>query len=569
MPDVHDKFDTDGALHAGHHTLGVGPLQAYPGKAGKDLADQMLLKQRDWNDVGRNVLLNGSMEAWNETTASNDYPDGTPYNWGFFWCIGGRGTVRKATKLTVPASRDEKATSWFPLDPAGSIQYFYSEGIKVVPGETHHFGVWGRTQNDIAPVKIALAYYWDVAGNTNPGPFAGTGVTVMPNTNLTSEWQLFEADLVVPATAAYLCVYYTLTSVNPTLEQYCVLDQAFYDKSGASMWAAFAPVLNSFNDPGINMVFNPEFDLWSIGALPYSYSQALDATYPGSFVKNSTVSRTLKNCLLYTKGATVGPTATDDLYCDNYTKKLVSGDYIVSVWVLASGNNAANPLAGIEGLIISATNSSFSAGVVVSNAILTPINAVGANEVGAWIKYSVRVAAPSGGPYFKFGLRFTNNPSTTQGWYFTQFTAYKADAETLPAVAFGYQGSNASTTLTTYSAIAPGLEVSFVAPPSGSVWITIFNDISMSGTAAGVGSYEVRTASGGGGSVVQAADDTRSNLFAGVASRVAASGPRMLVTGLTPGTTYWARTMARQGTGTGNATFNVRRLLVEPYAIYG
>lgn len=142
---------------------------------------------------------------------------------------------------------------------------------------------------------------------------------------------------------------------------------------------------------------------------------------------------------------------------------------------------------------------------------------------------------------------------------------------TISVSAIGTVQDEATTDETVTASYAAGTEicgVSFVAPPSGKVIISVSGFIRTSVVGNQVFlSYEVRQGSTiGSGTVQQAASDT----YAVVNSlAVVASGPselggshRRMVSGLTAGSSYNARTMHR-GTAT-NGGVNHRVLLVEP-----
>jgi hypothetical protein len=122
-------------------------------------------------------------------------------------------------------------------------------------------------------------------------------------------------------------------------------------------------------------------------------------------------------------------------------------------------------------------------------------------------------------------------------------------------------------TNTTFAAGSPVCGTAFTAPPSGKVIITLTGEIEHQNNAShGELTYEVRTgATVGSGSVFLAADYRR-GIMAGNAvtsggEPVMAGSNRYLLSGLTPGSSYNARTMHRVSGGTGQI-FN-RALLVE------
>jgi hypothetical protein len=124
---------------------------------------------------------------------------------------------------------------------------------------------------------------------------------------------------------------------------------------------------------------------------------------------------------------------------------------------------------------------------------------------------------------------------------------------------------------TTYVSGSPVVGTTFVAPPTGKVYVTVSGRIQCQTASNTVYlSFEVRTGSTiGSGTVITAAEARRSVGVGGNAtgftfSRVVGSY-RYLLTGLTPGDTYNARTMhAAQGPASAAANFYSRDLLIEP-----
>lgn len=119
----------------------------------------------------------------------------------------------------------------------------------------------------------------------------------------------------------------------------------------------------------------------------------------------------------------------------------------------------------------------------------------------------------------------------------------------------------------TYAPGSPVCGTTFVAPASGSVYITVSgriqNDTATNTTYL---SYEVRDgAVVGSGTPVLAPDSGGRALAAGIAASARAGGSRRyLLTGLTPGNSYNVRTMHAGQMATGGATIFNRDLLVEP-----
>jgi hypothetical protein len=124
---------------------------------------------------------------------------------------------------------------------------------------------------------------------------------------------------------------------------------------------------------------------------------------------------------------------------------------------------------------------------------------------------------------------------------------------------------------TTYAAGTPALGTAFTAPATGKVYITVGGRIRLdSNNNTMYLGYEVRAgATVGSGTVQQAADNGRAIAIGGNATGLTfvfgGSSRRLLLTGLTPGSSYNVRTMhACQTAGTVNGTLLNRDLLIEP-----
>lgn len=118
-----------------------------------------------------------------------------------------------------------------------------------------------------------------------------------------------------------------------------------------------------------------------------------------------------------------------------------------------------------------------------------------------------------------------------------------------------------------YSAYTNGAEGSFVAPPSGKVYVTVSGRLNIGNTQHfGYTSWELREGSSiGNGTIVVAADDNRAiragNTVTTSAPFYAQGSHRYLVTGLMEGMTYNIRAMHRSST---TVSSEFRSLLVEP-----
>lgn len=129
--------------------------------------------------------------------------------------------------------------------------------------------------------------------------------------------------------------------------------------------------------------------------------------------------------------------------------------------------------------------------------------------------------------------------------------------------------TSVTNTTTTFDPGATPLGVTFVAPPSGAVFITLSAYISQGiSNKAAIVSYSLKAGGTiGSGTVIAAAGTnrslvTRGNVETGFPVLLQGSR-RFLHTGLTPGSTYNARVELQTETG-GNCTTSYRELLVEP-----
>lgn len=139
-------------------------------------------------------------------------------------------------------------------------------------------------------------------------------------------------------------------------------------------------------------------------------------------------------------------------------------------------------------------------------------------------------------------------------------------------------GTDITTTSTTYEAGSPVVGHAFTAPPSGIIWVNLYAWLEVTKTGAGARilycGFELREGSVvGSGTVVVAADEERS---VSVRNSMGTSGDatgggvglRYLVTGLTAGSSYNVRTMHKTGASSSNATHavNARRISTEPFS---
>jgi hypothetical protein len=138
--------------------------------------------------------------------------------------------------------------------------------------------------------------------------------------------------------------------------------------------------------------------------------------------------------------------------------------------------------------------------------------------------------------------------------------AWKIRAALLTPVSASSE-TDVSTSSTSYTAGSPQVSTTFVAPPSGIVYVTVSAAIECAAPSTASCSWEIRNTSVAG-SVVVAADD-RSAVMVQEDHFVSASY-RKLVTGLTAGNTYFIRTMHKTS-GAGAADLFWREILVEPH----
>ena len=125
------------------------------------------------------------------------------------------------------------------------------------------------------------------------------------------------------------------------------------------------------------------------------------------------------------------------------------------------------------------------------------------------------------------------------------------------------QETDQTTASTTFQAGGPPLcEVIFVAAPSGKAYVTVSGELAS--TAAGVASLaaEVYLGTSSAGTLIKAA--TQVDALRVQASNNMKGSRRTLLTGLTPGSTYYVQTKLQSNVGTETATAFSRYLIVEP-----
>jgi len=123
--------------------------------------------------------------------------------------------------------------------------------------------------------------------------------------------------------------------------------------------------------------------------------------------------------------------------------------------------------------------------------------------------------------------------------------------------------TNQTTTSTSFQAGATLCDLTFVAPPSGKVYVTVSGEIenSVAATLTSL-AVEVYLGTSSAGTLFKAADDADALRTQGT-DNVKASR-RTLVTGLTAGSTYYAQTRLRSSNSGDTASAFSRYLIVEP-----
>lgn len=119
-----------------------------------------------------------------------------------------------------------------------------------------------------------------------------------------------------------------------------------------------------------------------------------------------------------------------------------------------------------------------------------------------------------------------------------------------------------TTTSTSFAAGSTQVSTTFVAPPSGIVYVTVSGTIECEAASSAYLGYEIRNDTVAG-SVVQATDDRRA--FAVQGDNSVQGSFRKAVTGLTAGNTYFIRTMLRTSNGASTAQAVWREIIVEPH----
>jgi hypothetical protein len=124
-----------------------------------------------------------------------------------------------------------------------------------------------------------------------------------------------------------------------------------------------------------------------------------------------------------------------------------------------------------------------------------------------------------------------------------------------------FDTTNVTSASTTFEAGTPQVSVTYVSPPSGSVYVTVSASLEVFSPSTASCGFEVRQTNVSG--VVVAAAD--SDFAVGVQSAdLITASRRKLISGLTPFSTYFFRTMHRTSTAADTATMWSRALLIEP-----
>ena len=122
-------------------------------------------------------------------------------------------------------------------------------------------------------------------------------------------------------------------------------------------------------------------------------------------------------------------------------------------------------------------------------------------------------------------------------------------------------GQDMQTWSTSFWAGTPAVYTYFVAPPSGKVIVTVSAQLEAEGYSTAYCGFEIRL-NDLQGPIVRAAN--RDDAAAQQESRFSTSTKRKLVDGLTPGETYFIRTMVATSNSSNAASFFSRSILVEP-----
>lgn len=124
-----------------------------------------------------------------------------------------------------------------------------------------------------------------------------------------------------------------------------------------------------------------------------------------------------------------------------------------------------------------------------------------------------------------------------------------------------FDGTDVTTTSDTYVSLSPAVEITFVAPPSGAVFVTVTANLECVSPSSAFASWEIRETNSSGTIVHSATDDVKS--VCQQADSLHQGSTRAMAGNLTAGSTYYCRVMCRSTTSN-TASFFYRGLLIEP-----
>lgn len=129
------------------------------------------------------------------------------------------------------------------------------------------------------------------------------------------------------------------------------------------------------------------------------------------------------------------------------------------------------------------------------------------------------------------------------------------------AVQQDFDETQVTTTSTSYTSLSPAVEITFVAPPSGAVIVTVTANLECVSPSSAFASWEMRETDSSGTIKHSATDAVKA--VCQQDDSLHQGSTRALASGLTAGTTYYVRVMCRS-TSSNTATFFYRGLMVEP-----
>ncbi len=151
--------------------------------------------------------------------------------------------------------------------------------------------------------------------------------------------------------------------------------------------------------------------------------------------------------------------------------------------------------------------------------------------------------------------------NTDEVWQFdgTTWVFVEPGSQCPPVTSFSETDQN--TTSTTPQAGSPIVSATFIAPPTGKVFVHIQGAMEGTSPASAYISFEVRVTDAAGAVVLATADDRAIGQQESFWSQ---SGATFLVTGLVPRVQYYARTMHYSSAAGSDATIFRRRITVQP-----